>query len=534
MTTENHPVTDQRDDSEAGYIMAMTALLLIPLLIFAAFATDLGSWYVEGQRNQRTADAAALSGVVLLGTDSGAVTNAVMESVRLNGYSNAVLASSRAQFEATSIGDPPSVLVERTGAQEVKVSLRTDAGVFFGGVASIEGVRIERFAIAEYVTPVPMGNPTSSLGTGVGENFWLNILPPGWSRNAGDLVSSVEGERAGGGKIPNPNHDPRGYLFTIDVPTGTAVSGTTWNLQIRSTCFGQNKGEADYRLYFPDDTPFDDYDNVDPAHLAVTEDAWNRSKSGCSATGGWNGANPPATRDSATWVNFANVAGQDGRWVFQAKHSETNGNRVLYSLRIVDGAGNTCQRLVNPNCPTLSALNWMGAFTQSAMFDATSFNNSEIYLAEIGPAYAGNTLEILLFDPADGIDAVKVKDPFGNFVNFTWETIDINEFGYGTNAEFYNKGGVLNAPFDRGPFNQTCGGDSAVTAPTGTPLCDPDGAERSWFQDRTVKIVVPIPTNPCNGTNCWWKLVYVNNANDSNETTTWRARVIGDPVQLIE
>ncbi|MGI9598794.1 MAG: pilus assembly protein TadG-related protein, partial [Acidimicrobiales bacterium] len=39
--------------TEAGFILAQAALLLLPLLVFAAFATDIGAWYLEGQKAQR-------------------------------------------------------------------------------------------------------------------------------------------------------------------------------------------------------------------------------------------------------------------------------------------------------------------------------------------------------------------------------------------------------------------------------------------------------------------------------------------------
>ena len=34
--------------SEKGYILAMAALLLIPMLAFTGFATDVGAWYARG------------------------------------------------------------------------------------------------------------------------------------------------------------------------------------------------------------------------------------------------------------------------------------------------------------------------------------------------------------------------------------------------------------------------------------------------------------------------------------------------------
>ncbi|MEZ5226562.1 MAG: pilus assembly protein TadG-related protein [Acidimicrobiales bacterium] len=49
------------DEAQAGYVLATTALLLIPLMIFAALAVDVGGWYAQATQAQRAADAAALA-----------------------------------------------------------------------------------------------------------------------------------------------------------------------------------------------------------------------------------------------------------------------------------------------------------------------------------------------------------------------------------------------------------------------------------------------------------------------------------------
>ena len=51
---------------ERGYVLILTALILIPLLLISAMAVDYGAWYTSGSRMQRAADAAALAGVVWL------------------------------------------------------------------------------------------------------------------------------------------------------------------------------------------------------------------------------------------------------------------------------------------------------------------------------------------------------------------------------------------------------------------------------------------------------------------------------------
>lgn len=50
-------------DRERGAILILSALVMILLLFIAAFATDLGAWYRQGQAQQRAADVGSLNGM---------------------------------------------------------------------------------------------------------------------------------------------------------------------------------------------------------------------------------------------------------------------------------------------------------------------------------------------------------------------------------------------------------------------------------------------------------------------------------------
>lgn len=49
--------------SERGAILILTAVVMIVLLLIAAFAVDLGAWYRQGQEQQRAADIGSLNGI---------------------------------------------------------------------------------------------------------------------------------------------------------------------------------------------------------------------------------------------------------------------------------------------------------------------------------------------------------------------------------------------------------------------------------------------------------------------------------------
>jgi len=71
----------RNEESDRGAVLVLTALVMMLLLIIAAFATDLGAWYRQGQEQQRAADVGALNGVQ-------AYDRGVKEYFAANGYNN--------------------------------------------------------------------------------------------------------------------------------------------------------------------------------------------------------------------------------------------------------------------------------------------------------------------------------------------------------------------------------------------------------------------------------------------------------------
>ena len=53
----------RRGSDDRGAVAVLSALLMVMLLVIVSFSTDLGGWYVQGQQQQATADAAALVGL---------------------------------------------------------------------------------------------------------------------------------------------------------------------------------------------------------------------------------------------------------------------------------------------------------------------------------------------------------------------------------------------------------------------------------------------------------------------------------------
>ncbi len=504
--------------NDDGYVAAMTSLLMVPLMVFAAFAVDIGAWYVRGQQAQVAADAASLAGVALL-PDFNEAKQVALDTAARNGYLDQPgCDGTAAACTPTSF---PQVVVEQLASTVLEVTIFTEAEVYLGQVVLDDEIDVTRFAVAESLPPVPMGNPSSTLGGGSDEvadivsNFWLRAMPECEPRSTGDLIGS--GGNCSGNA--NPNHRPEGHTFVVDVP----VAGS-YDIQARITCaeFGGDQANAPmtFTLYDTDSTPFDDNDNVTGSPLAVnTIDRPDTAI--CPDDGsGWS-----RTLDPAPWVNIHTV-GDAGRYVLQAKNPAfAAANRSLYSLRVVpSGLDLACSR-VGPSgtagCPTILAKDYLTTYTNAELFPGGTIGQAQLYLAEIDDRHAGNIMEVELFDPADGVDEVRIVAPDGSYADVPWYSIDCLQFGYDCGR------GDLGSPAV--PISQTCGGDPCIRQDTGIS-----------FQDRTIRIEIPLPTTyqcvypAAEPRDCWWRVEYRDLDLDTNETMTWSVQVLGDPIRLVE
>ncbi len=553
----------QKIEKEGGYVMAMTALLLIPMMIFTAFATDVGAWYVKGQEIQRASDAAALAAVVWMPNETKAAEVALAVAAR-NGF-----VDNGPPDDLTDFDDPnaplPQVKVTKLGSQRIRVDIRAEGDLYFGTVIDgFQNPRIERFAAAEYILPVPMGNPTSALGTGsdtaygTPDNFFLNSNGNCRRRRDGDLISSTHSlhcsDQNGSNGEVNPMHDPNGHAFIIDVPadptdpTGLTPAGN-YEVQVRIACYKQTRPGMIMTLFGPDDTPLDDFDNEIPAEL-INQQQYDQQ--GCGSSGG------AGTNDNGDWRTIAPLS-EAGRHVLRALHpvAPANANNNIwedqsyYSLRIVPlGAGDSsswgCSRITNPVvstmplCPNISAREWMTVVTESDMLPSGA-QSAELYLAEVPAVHVGKTLEITMFDAADGLDFVQVIDPHGNAVALNWQSVDVSDLAYGQSGgndlDTFMTDRVAPVP------NETCGTPWGTTEfclrdPWPNHYSSQSGTNRQWMQDRTVRMEVDLAGYTCNTAavpeNCWWKVRYVDDNGSIGEVTTWSVRIVGDPVRLVE
>src|SRR5712691_2821198 len=218
---------------ERGQTLVIVALMLTALFGFIGLVTDIAWFEVNMIRVQRAADAAALAGVVYLPTNvTGASTAALAEATK-NGYANGT--------NGVVVTAAPDAVNNRILGVTASAPVKT----FFARLFGLTSFTATRNARAEFILPVPMASPQDYLGiyrlckgngsscpqihaapdaNGVAnpalasQGFWAAVITRGGNHKNGDAYSTYYDPNP----TPNPQFDPNGYSYTVELPTGTS------------------------------------------------------------------------------------------------------------------------------------------------------------------------------------------------------------------------------------------------------------------------------------------------------------------------
>ena len=254
---------------EAGYVTVVISILIPALFIgLAATAVDTSRWYLEGERIQKAADAAAMAGVPYLPLDMANARTRALEVAKRNGFDDA---------------DPGVVVAVEQGQRstQLRVTISSTITNQFGQIIGVGSTGITRSAVADFTGPAPMGSPCNTFGTEppagagasspapTGSAIGMSrpaICPPNpemWASVAGPQVGKVQGDRYGtvncetagvdycDGSRKNLEHPEgsdkkgeRGYFWVIKVQP--AMVGRPIQMQLYDPAFvltGQTCGE---------------------------------------------------------------------------------------------------------------------------------------------------------------------------------------------------------------------------------------------------------------------------------------------------
>lgn len=205
-------------DHQRGQVLVIFVFASIVLIGAAAIAADASWLFVNQQRMQRAADAAALAGAVYLpGDPASAFATARAEAAR-NGY----------QHQAGGVDVQPRT--DPGNPRRLIVDIDQAVGTFFARVMCWDGgpclrdVDVGVQGRAEYVLPVPMGSPQNYYGVG---HFVDAVTTTTTTTRTESTGWTGPGRVVSGGEWSNPH-----YVGTNDnryASEGTRGDSQQWN-----------------------------------------------------------------------------------------------------------------------------------------------------------------------------------------------------------------------------------------------------------------------------------------------------------------
>ena len=558
---------------ERGAVLAIMALLLVSLMGVVGFAVDLGWAYWNRLEIQHGADAAALGGVVYAVDDPKRAKEEGLASAASNGYIDTTLGGADTVAIIAYQDDPSSVAHEG----QLRATITHEIPTFFIKVFGMNSLTISRTAVAEYVQPLAMGSPEPRFGNdpalGYWPNFWANIHGYYTGKGNGDRYSSqcIRWEMESG----CPKNDERreshdagsqgaagGYLYAIEVDP--ALVGSLLTVELFDPQFTRGGGndvlvgdqELDdspgpattFMLYDPDSTPLRTTDG-NTLVCSVTFDP----RDPYADFNGDGKANDGDDQDGDGDLDFDDVelaypGGVAALW--ETLCTSPIKEAGIYPLRVmVDDPGGNDDRGLNRFSMRASAtggpqprLYGLGDMSIYANVDG-KLGDTEFYLAEVRELHAGKVLVIELWDPGDaaGKHSVEIRDPSGYTPSCTWEAEEHDGSGAKSGSEAHcviatSKGGgggkfnnwLLTIRIGL-PVDYACdgshhvgGGDDDSEDDDGGGGDDDGGDDDSGGGG-----------GGGGGDECWWTIHY-NYPGKTYDTTTWSARIEGNPVHLVE
>jgi len=517
---------------ESGYILATTTLLLIPLLLFAGLAVDVGGWTVQAARNQAAADAASLAAAPLVGNRSDAESVA-REVAALNGFTDGV--------------DGASVEVTFPSDLTVRVAVRTQADLYLSGIVLDESFGITRRADATAASPVGIGSPTNVLGFGP---YSLDGSEPAgyWLQENNDCQPAHYGDYAAAkylawpwcgddlGLPLNPfwkgasEGRDGGSFYVVEIPPGLSAPSRLMVLDpgacpgygTMRESEGWRQGEAtelEWRQWSTNGSPLVTYDDKPVTDWWGSEDCLTDlpypARNWVDKTQGWT---------ETPFVFPANSTGRTETYLIQSRvvnGSQKSVNYFSFWVRPDDGT-TSCLTIGSDSCPTVGAESWISV----AANGTAKGKPMDLYLARVGPENAGKTMEVVLWDAGEGMDNIQVIDPLGQSLDFAWDSDDVNH-------------GVGN-PSD------SCSGNPCL-------WLDPESSDyraklnhlgwrRSWrFSGRFITLKVPLdgqvdfPSYAGSGNGYWFRVrFFPKSSKTASEWAGFSVRITGDPIRLTD
>ena len=198
-----------------------------------------------------------------------------------------------------------------------------------------------------------------------------------------------------------------------------------------------------------------------------------------------------------------------GDYILQVRSNVLVATPTTYSSSVVDGGHNRFSMQVGFGTTGVEDINGsnvsINALGRLPIYANANAANTNFFLARVLPYDAGRTLRVNLYDISDvgqsgTMQVLPPAEAGGTF----------SDCGFSNDT---NKAMTFNA------------GTCTLTVPNG------------YYNERIVTVDIPVPTNySCNrsiATECWIT-VQANFPGAVNDTTTWSAAILGNPIRLVE
>jgi hypothetical protein len=387
------------------------------------------------------------------------------------------------------------------------------------------------------------------------QGVWATALSQGADIVNGDIYGPHDN-----GSGANTQYDPVSYYdYAVELQPGTTdgvvsifdpvfcATNSDGSQGMGDRWFGSGAISTFYDLYDTNNTPYDLTDDTwiagntgptgasNPLYgLFRRSNGTDASQGGPSVSSGRTNCELGATTDPTNgaywhnrwWTLASGIAGPVGLTprVYRIRETTTDNaapsdqassdGQNSFSI-FADVSGHTCPASpIDPACPRVYGLGTMEAFTP-----LNPSSSADLYLAQIGAAYAGKTIKVSLWDPGDtgnlraDLSFLMPTATTYQTANFTW-----------TATKFATSGA-------------NCNGSSAGSV-TSVRTSNGSGGlfNGCWI---VINIAIPssytAPTPTGETSPGWWKIRYTMGSGSGSafDLTTWKTQLIGNPVHLI-
>ncbi len=378
--------------------------------------------------------------------------------------------------------------------------------------------------------------PDPDGGTLATQGFWGAIFTSGGVRENGDRYAPLY---IGGGNPPdgsnggpNPDYDPNGYEYLIDIGTngevrlfdpvfcavGANTSGGWYGTGDHWTTDGTGGGNTiapvavEFKLFNTMETPYSTGDDIQ-AGSPLTYDPGNSTLGDFS--GNFHRASNPPQNNGRGDAEDCSTHPAHNSWVLPMGWNGLSAGtyRLNVNTNLAQNANHGAENLFSiwvkgSGRARVYGSGRMAAYTN--LDDTGGGGAQQFYFSQIEDVHAGKKMVITLFDPgeANSDSYLRFLSPEGN------------SYGYATFDWYSNDG--------RSGNNVT----QIQTA-------DSSASPKALFNNKTLTIEVDLPQNygaggldPDGlGESGWWKVEYDVRA--GNDTTTWEVEIRGNPVHLV-